>query len=79
MEGIRLFDMSRWGLLKTYKQRGESHEIPRHYYYMFLDDNNEAKWDIPYGDPGPGLWPIPQKEIDRNDAMTDADQNPGYK
>jgi hypothetical protein len=78
MEGFRLFDMSRWGLLKTYKQRGQNHEIPRHFYYKLLPDNNEAKWDIPYGTPGPGLWPIPQNEIDRNDALTEDDQNPGY-
>ncbi len=77
-EGIRLFDMARWGLLKTYKQRGENHEIKRHYYSDLLPESNEAKWDIPYGTPGPGLWPIPQKEIDQNDAMTQADQNPGY-
>ena len=78
LEGYRLFDMARWGLLKTYKQRGENHEIPRHFYYYLLPESNEAKWDIPSGTPGPGLWPIPQGEIDNNDAMTDADQNPGY-
>ncbi len=78
LEGYRLFDMARWGLLKTYKQRGENHEIPRYFYYNLLTESNEAKWDIPYGVPGPGLWPIPQKEIDNNEALTDADQNPGY-
>ena len=78
-EGIRIFDLSRWGLLNTYKERGENHEINRHYYWQLLPDNNEAKWDIPYGVPGPGRWPIPQNELDRNDALTDADQNPEWQ
>jgi len=78
LEGYRLFDLARWGLLKTYKQRGANHEIPRHFYYNLLPESNEAKWDIPYGTPGPGLWPVPQNEIDNNDALTDADQNSGY-
>jgi hypothetical protein len=24
-------------------------------------------------------WPVPQREIDANDALTAADQNPAYK
>jgi starch-binding outer membrane protein, SusD/RagB family len=63
MEGIRYFDLRRWGIAKE-KLNGfvQSPQFP---------DNTICKYEDKYE-----YWPIPQTEIDRN--APDLVQNPGY-
>ena len=79
MEGMRMLDLMRWGIIKSiYDTKNGGNGGYRNFDWDLLPDGNDAKYDYPTGPPGPGLWPIPQSEIDKNTAMTADDQNPGY-
>lgn len=75
MEGIRLFDLIRWGQMSTVF--GEGTQVKRHFFADYLDDSNSLKYDAPIGnlslDP---LFPIPQSEIDENPNINE--NNPGW-
>lgn len=77
MEGIRLFDIMRWGNIADIFDSPTS--VKRHFYSDFLmDENEQTRFDNPLLDlPANYLFPIPQREIDRNDNMNS--NNPGYE
>ena len=62
LEGKRLFDLRRMG-----------YEI---FTQKILSSGDVRKSE--YWGPEDMLWPIPRQEIDNNDLITDADQNPGW-
>lgn len=73
-EGLRLFDMNRWGIgeLKEGLAQGS-----------FFRDENTGEWYIhdrgfnrSFNPDRDTLWPIPQSEINSNSAITQ--NNPGY-
>lgn len=75
-EGLRLFDIHRWGIgvetisgsrLGAHYENFETGEI-------FLWDIGRSQ-DFQHHH---HLWPIPQSEINANDNISAADQNPGY-
>lgn len=65
MEGLRIFDLIRWGNIDDVFGNGQN--VQRHYHSEFLDVSSSLKYDSPIGnlslDP---LFPIPQEEIDQN-------------
>ncbi|MEQ6120836.1 RagB/SusD family nutrient uptake outer membrane protein [Reichenbachiella sp. MALMAid0571] len=72
MEGVRLFDLIRWGTIgSTFNQ------VKRHFHSDFLDASSSSKFDTPIGnlalDP---LFPVPQEEIDVNPEINT--NNPGF-
>ena len=62
LEGKRWFDLKRMG-----------YEIATQKIQSSGDSRKFEFWG-----PEDWFWPIPQQEIDNNDLITDADQNPGY-
>ena len=76
MEGIRLFDIMRWGNLGEIFASSTS--VKRHFYSDYLTGENEqTRFDAPLIDlPANLLFPIPQDEIDRNENINS--NNPGY-
>lgn len=78
MEGIRLFDLLRWGTVK--EVFGDGDDVKRHFYSDFLTsassrfDNPEFLLGGTIADPV--LFPIPQTEIDQNSEIPL--NNPGY-
>src|SRR5690625_1986975 len=75
-EGIRLFDILRWGI-GVEKVSGQ--KLGAH--YENLQTGEIFLWDIGRSQvfqPHHHLWPIPQSEINANDNISAADQNPGY-
>jgi hypothetical protein len=75
MEGLRIFDLIRWGALSEVFGNGK--KVKRNFYSDFLPESSSLKYDGPKGnltlDP---LFPIPQDEIDRNSAINA--NNPGW-
>lgn len=75
-EGLRLFDLHRWGLgdeLVTGPKRGA--------HYEDLETGEVFLWDLGRSQDFQEhhhLWPIPQDEINSNSAISSDDQNPGY-
>ncbi len=65
-EQVRLPDLVRWGRLGAFITSIKS-TLP-------LQEQNELRFDAAKHT----LWPIPQKEIDANVKISQADQNPGY-
>lgn len=71
-EGLRLFDINRWGIgeVKAGLVQGMWYKTVENGEWELLDYGNVASFsDYQY------LWPIPQYEMDINDVIT---QNPGY-
>jgi tetratricopeptide (TPR) repeat protein len=75
MEGERLFDLIRWGMVK--QVFGDGTKVKRHFYSDFLTDVN-SKYDAPLVSKLPDnvLFPIPQSEIDQNSQIHE--NNPGW-
>ncbi|HYC85543.1 MAG TPA: RagB/SusD family nutrient uptake outer membrane protein [Chryseosolibacter sp.] len=75
MEGIRLFDLLRWGELKTVF--GDGTKVKRHFYSDYV---TRDKFDNPLSYLNnildPVLFPIPQAELDANQAINV--NNPGW-
>ena len=65
-EQVRLGDLVRWGRLGAFLTSIKS-TLP-------LQEQNELRFDPNKHT----VWPIPQKEIDANVKISQADQNPGY-
>lgn len=65
MEGLRIHDLLRWGILDDVF--GDGTKVKRNFYSDFLDAGSSLKYDSPTGnltyDP---IFPIPQIEIDNN-------------
>jgi hypothetical protein len=78
LEGERLFDLIRWGIVK--QVFGNGTKVKRHFYSDFLTDAG-SKYDAPLISKLPDnvLFPIPQDEIDQNSKIDDSDQNPGWQ
>lgn len=64
-EGLRYFDLRRWGLLK---ERAVD-------FYMSYEKPKNKKLTNRIWKPEHVIWPIPQQEIDRNTSL---EQNPGW-
>lgn len=62
LEGKRWFDLKRMGYEKATQQIQSSGDARKFEFW------GQEDW----------FWSIPRQEIDNNDAITDADQNPGY-
>ncbi len=77
MEGIRLYDLMRWGNLGEIF--GDGTKVKRHFYSDFLPaDDLNSRFDSPVKDFSQGqLFPIPQNEIDQNSEINT--NNPGYE
>lgn len=75
MEGLRIFDLIRWGTVSEVFGNGK--KVKRHFYSDYLPDNSSLKYDAPVGklnlDP---LFPIPQDELDQNSNINV--NNPGW-
>ncbi|GAC1656978.1 MAG: RagB/SusD family nutrient uptake outer membrane protein [Gemmatimonadaceae bacterium] len=72
LEGLRLFDIRRWGIAETV--------MPGQHYGIEFLDLTGARQKIPadnrrFTAPRDYLWPIPSKELDLNPLLK---QNPGY-
>jgi hypothetical protein len=71
-EGLRLFDIRRWGIAEEVMEG-------QHYGIDYIDEDGNPQTipaDLRSFDPARDmLWPIPQKEIDLNPELG---QNPGY-
>ncbi len=88
-EGLRFFDIRRWGIAEDVMPGTVFGRPLRDYraeYIPVFDENwtprydayadSLRQFDFRYFDPGRDyLWPIPQVEIDLNPNLT---QNPGY-
>ena len=75
MEGLRIYDLIRWGVLS--ETFGDGKKVKRSMFSDYLPDDSSLKYDSPVGnlslDP---VWPIPQEEMDQNDQINV--QNPGF-
>lgn len=78
MEGERLFDLLRWGIIKDVFGNGT--KVKRHFYSDLIPSSDAtSKYASPELDkypPGQVLFPIPQDEIDQNTEIKS--NNPGY-
>lgn len=78
MEGERLFDLLRWGIIKKIFEDGT--EVKRHFYSDLLPMSEAtSKYDAPLLDKYPDgqvLFPIPLYELDQNSQINT--NNPGY-
>ncbi|WP_372933031.1 RagB/SusD family nutrient uptake outer membrane protein [Mariniphaga sediminis] len=76
MEGVRLYDLMRWGNIGEIFSTPTS--VKRHFYSDYLEsDNVESRFDAPdIRLPANFLFPIPQMEIDRNNNINS--NNMGY-
>ena len=70
MEGVRLFDLLRWGAMEEVFGAGLNTKVK----YQRLHDNTILK-DADFIFPKHNLWPIPISELDNNPL---AKQNPGW-
>ena len=76
MEGQRIFDLLRWGIMK--QTFGNNLKVKKHFFSDYLTDQF-TRFAQPELAKYPGesvLLPIPQTEIDRNSKITT--NNPGY-
>lgn len=75
MEGLRLFDLIRWGTLA--EVFGDGKKVKRNFFSDFLPESSSLKYNSPVGnlalDP---VFPIPQDEIDINSEINT--NNPGW-
>jgi hypothetical protein len=65
-EQVRINDLIRWGRLEAFMEE------------VFPSLPSQEKEELVFLSPKNLLWPIPQKEIDANQVLTNADQNFGY-
>lgn len=74
MEGLRIYDLIRWGIID--EVFGDGTQVKRHFYSDFMVSSS-SKYDAPIGnlslDP---LFPIPQSELDYNTQINT--NNPGW-
>jgi starch-binding outer membrane protein, SusD/RagB family len=70
MEGVRLFDILRWGAMEEIFGAGLNTKVK----YQRFNDNTILK-DADFVFPRDNLWPIPISELDNNPL---AKQNPGW-
>lgn len=74
-EGVRIFDLIRWGEMGTVF--GDGSKVKRHFYADLLPEGSLLKYDDPIGnlslDP---LFPLPQEELDNNSNINT--NNPGW-
>jgi starch-binding outer membrane protein, SusD/RagB family len=76
MEGHRIWDLLRWGIMK--QTFGNGDKVKKHFFCDYLTDQF-TRFCMPELNNYPGdlvLLPIPQREIDRNSQITN--NNPGY-
>ena len=75
MEGQRIFDLLRWGIIK--ETFGNGDKVKKHFFSDYLTDQF-TRFAMPdlKNYPGEPLLPIPQAEIDRNSKINA--NNPGY-
>ncbi|MDD4189884.1 MAG: RagB/SusD family nutrient uptake outer membrane protein [Mangrovibacterium sp.] len=75
LEGLRLYDLIRWGTLA--EVFGDGKKVKRHFYADYYPEGSSLKYDSPIGnlnlDP---IFPIPQYELDHNSAINT--NNPGW-
>lgn len=73
-EGLRLFDMNRWGI----GERKEGLAQGSYFYDEEADEWNlyDRGFNRSFDPDRDTLWPIPQSEINSNDEIND--NNPGY-
>lgn len=62
-EGLRHYDIIRWGIAKELMNGDVTDALGNHIYYTKFEDKDS-------------LWPIPSTEIDKNSNLT---QNPGWQ
>ncbi len=62
-EGLRYYDIKRWGVAKALMNGDATDALGNHIYYTKFEDKDN-------------LWPIPSTEIDKNPSLT---QNPGWQ
>lgn len=78
MEGERIFDLLRWDAVKTIF--GDGKQVKYHYYSDYLPETSSDKYKTASGlskyPTEHVLFPIPQYEMDQNQAITV--NNPGY-
>ncbi|WP_282037216.1 RagB/SusD family nutrient uptake outer membrane protein [Saccharicrinis aurantiacus] len=75
MEGLRIYDLIRWGNIKTVF--GDGTKVKRHFYADFMDESTSSKYDSPIGDLTlDPLFPLPQQELDYNTQINQ--NNPGW-
>ena len=75
MEGLRVFDLIRWGTLSQIFGNGK--KVKRHFYSDYLAETSSDKYDSPIGNLTlEALFPTPQYEIDFNSAIDG--QNEGW-
>lgn len=76
MEGHRIFDLLRWGIMK--ETFGDNKKVKKHFFSDYLTDEftRFAQPDLSNYPGNVVLLPIPQVEIDRNSKITS--NNPGY-
>jgi len=75
LEGLRIFDLLRWGTLA--EVFGDGTKVKRHFFSDYYPVGSAEKYDAPIGnlslDP---VFPIPQYEIDHNSGINS--NNPGF-
>lgn len=75
MEGLRIFDLIRWGTLS--EVFGDGKKVKRHFYSDYYPESSSLKYDSPIGDLTlDALFPLPQVEIDNNSEINT--NNPGW-
>lgn len=75
MEGLRIYDLIRWGVIDDVFGNGT--KVKRHYHSDFMDESSSSKYDAPIGDLSlDPLFPIPQDELDYNNKINT--NNPGW-
>lgn len=75
MEGLRVYDLVRWGTLK--EVFGDGTKVKSHIFSEFISESSSYRYDDPIGNLEMyALWPIPQSEIDNNTEINT--NSPGW-
>lgn len=75
MEGLRVFDLIRWGELSNVF--GDGTKVKRAFYSDFLPASSSNKYDAPVGNLTLNpIFPLPQDELDNNNQINT--NNPGW-
>lgn len=75
MEGLRIFDLIRWGTISEVFGNGK--KVKRHFYSDYLPETSSDRYDSPIGNLTlDALFPLPQRELDNNSAINT--NNPGW-
>lgn len=75
LEGLRIFDLIRWGTLADVF--GDGKKVKRHFFSDYLPESSSYKYDNPIGNLTlDALFPIPQYEMDNNSEINT--NNPGW-